>query len=58
MPHKPPEYLGDSVYAEWWPGEIRLTTHNGYHDDPRNVIIMDSEVLAALVRFIAQNEGR
>lgn len=37
-------YLGDSVYAEFENGMIKLTTDNGYPDDPRNVIYMEQAV--------------
>jgi hypothetical protein len=37
-------YLGDSVYVEIERGMIKLTTNNGYDDDPRNVIYMEIEV--------------
>jgi hypothetical protein len=46
-------YLGDSVYAEIAPtGLIRLTTNNGYSDDPRNVILLEPEVYDALVMWV------
>ena len=50
------KYLGDSVYAEW-EGDgpfrrVKLTTWNGYPDDPRNIIYLESEVIEALRRFI------
>lgn len=46
-------YLGDSVYAEDgnYKGEIILTTENGLPNDPSNKIILEPEVLAALVKF-------
>lgn len=44
-------YLGDSVYVEIEDGMLKLTTENGYRDDPRNVIYLDPEAYAALVRF-------
>ena len=48
-------YLGDSVYAELSDcGEIILTTENGYHDDPRNRIVMDYPVIYAFERFIGE----
>jgi hypothetical protein len=48
-------YLGDSVYAEIAPtGMIRLTTNNGYPDDPRNVILLEPEVYDALTQFVAR----
>lgn len=50
-------FLGDSVYAhcEYHTGDIVLTTINGYDDDPRNTIVLDRDVLAALDRFRAAN---
>lgn len=47
-------YLGDSVYAELENGMIKLTTNNGYPDDPRNVIFLEFEVYDALVRYVEQ----
>jgi hypothetical protein len=46
-----PEYLGDSVYADFDGYHIVLTTNNGYADDPRNRICLDPEVYANLTRF-------
>ena len=45
-------YLGDSVYVEIEEGMLKLTTHNGYPDDPRNVIYLEPEVVAALEAYI------
>jgi len=45
-------YLGDSVYAEIDGGMIKLTTNNGYPDDPRNVIYMEEEVFNHLVNWV------
>lgn len=39
------QYLGDSVYVELENGMIKLTTDNGYDDDPRNIIYMEPNVL-------------
>ncbi len=50
------DYLGDSVYAEWNGYAIVLTTENGYDDDPRNQIILETEVYAALLRFVRRVE--
>jgi hypothetical protein len=44
-------YLGDSVYAEVEDGMVKVTTHNGYPDDPRNVIFIEPSVMDALVQF-------
>lgn len=41
-------YLGDSVYVEMVDGMVKLTTENGYPDDPSNVIFMEPEVYIAL----------
>jgi hypothetical protein len=47
------EYLGDSVYVEVCDeGMLKLTTHNGYPDDPRNVIYLDDSVLHALLGYV------
>jgi len=46
-----PEYLGDSVYADFDGYHIVLTTNNGYPDDPRNRICLDPEVFESLLRF-------
>jgi hypothetical protein len=45
-------YLGDSVYAEFKNDMIKLTTWNGYDDDPRNVIWLEPEVAFALKAYI------
>lgn len=45
-------YLGDSVYAETENGMLKLTTHNGYPDDPRNVIYLDPVVVVALMDYL------
>jgi hypothetical protein len=47
-------YLGDSVYVEEgsFKGEIKLTTNNGYADDPRNVIVMGPGELQALMDWL------
>lgn len=45
-------YLGDSVYVELaQPGLIKLTTNNGYPDDPRNVIFFDKEMWESLQKW-------
>ena len=43
------EYLGDSVYAQWYLGDIWLTTENGM--GPSNSIYLEPEVYRALLRF-------
>lgn len=45
-------YLGDSVYVEIETGMVKLTTNNGYADDPRNVIYMDNTVLMAFEAWL------
>jgi hypothetical protein len=46
-------YLGDSVYAEMDSfGALVLTTWNGYTDDPRNVIVLEPEVLEVLQLYL------
>lgn len=45
------EYLGDSVYVEIENGMFKLTTENGYEDDPRNTIYMESEVFQLLSEY-------
>jgi len=45
-------YLGDSVYARFDGFALELTTNNGYPDDPRNKIVMEPEVLSALLDFM------
>jgi hypothetical protein len=45
-------YLGDSVYVERDErGRIVLTTNNGHPDDPRNRIVLEPEVFAALLLY-------
>jgi hypothetical protein len=46
------EYIGDSVYVEEDSGMIKLTTNNGYPDDPRNIIYLEENVFYALVVWI------
>ncbi len=45
-------YIGDSVYAEYEGFGIVLTTENGYHDDPRNRIVLEPDVYENLIQFI------
>lgn len=49
-------YLGDSVYAEWDGYGIILTTENGYTDDPRNRIVLEPDIYAALLGFVRHLE--
>ena len=46
------KYLGDSVYVEEEDGMIKLTTNNGFLDDPRNVIYMNDQIFEAFMKFI------
>ena len=46
------EYLGDSVYVEHDGFAYVLSTRNGYPDDPRNVIVLEPEVLRSLMRYV------
>lgn len=49
-------YLGDSVYVELTPArEIKLTTNNGYPDDPRNTIYLEPEVARELTEWLREN---
>jgi hypothetical protein len=45
-------YLGDSVYAELDDGMIKLTTNNGFPDDPRNIIYMEENIFNNLVNWV------
>lgn len=45
-------YLGDSVYAEIEENMVKLTTWNGFPDDPRNVIFMEGFVVQALLTWM------
>lgn len=49
----PKVYLGDSVYVEFDGYSLVLTTENGLANDPSNRIVMEPEVYAALVAFVA-----
>ena len=42
-------YLGDSVYASYDCGQIRLCTNNGFEDE--NVLFLEPEVYEALVSW-------
>lgn len=46
------DYIGDSVYVEIDHGGVKLTTNNGYPDDPRNVIYMEVSVLDAFLAWL------
>lgn len=50
-------YLGDSVYAEVENEMLKLTTNNGYPDDPRNVIYLEYPTLVALEKYVKQLRG-
>lgn len=45
-------YLGDSVYAYSDGFVVVLTTNNGYPDDPRNIIVLEPEVLSAFLGWL------
>jgi hypothetical protein len=45
-------YLGDSVYVDIENDTLKLTTENGYPDDPRNVILLEPEVVENLQAYI------
>jgi len=46
------QYLGDSVYVEFEGGMFKLTTENGYPDDPSNTICLEPEVFSALAQYV------
>jgi hypothetical protein len=46
-------YIGDSVYAEIGDFAITLTTENGH--GATNTIVLEPEVLRALVSFLTSN---
>ena len=48
------EYLGDSVYADSANGNLVLTTENGM--GPSNQIVLEPEVIRALVWYLARHE--
>lgn len=48
------KYLGDSVYAQYDGESLVLTTENGYPDDPRNKIVLEPDVLRALMIAIGK----
>lgn len=47
-------YLGDSVYVEMESEMVKLTTNNGYPDDPRNVIYLDRRAVQALIDWLSK----
>ena len=47
-------YLGDGVYVEADRGVVKLTTENGVATT--NTIILESEVLDALLRWVEYNK--
>ncbi len=49
-------YLGDGAYAEFDGYDVVLTTENGIEETNR--IVLDPDVLSALLRFIEQPQGR
>ena len=46
------QYLGDSVYVDVENGMLKLTTENGLHTDPSNMICLEPEVFSALVQYV------
>ena len=58
MSIRPNTYLGDSVYAEFGAGGIELTTENGYTDHPRNRIVLEPAVYAALLRWVDEQQPK
>lgn len=48
------EYLGDGVYIEHKDYDLVLTTSNGLVDT--NTIVLDGEVLHALVEYLKREE--
>ena len=51
-------YLGDSVYAAYDGVVLELTTENGCEDSPSNTIVMEPEVIQALVNLLDKvNQG-
>jgi hypothetical protein len=48
-------YLGDGVYVEADRGVVKLTTENGVATT--NTIILESEVLDALLRWVEYNKA-
>lgn len=45
------EYLGDSVYADFTDGMIKLTTENGLPNDPSNAIYLEPQIVRALIGY-------
>jgi hypothetical protein len=47
-------YLGDSVYVEIdeHGRGVKLTTNNGFSDDPRNVIFLEPEVVKSFLCWL------
>lgn len=43
-------YIGDSVYADFENGMVKLTTENGY--GASNEIFLEPEVVAGLLKFV------
>ena len=50
-------YLGDSVYVSYDGFEFTLTTENGYPDDPSNEVILEPQVVKALIEFIEKKKA-
>lgn len=45
-------YLGDSVYARFEGLDLILTTENGILEDPSNTIVLEYDVLQALLVYV------
>ncbi len=50
--NKTKTYIGDGVYVEYEFGQIILTTDRGRSDNEPDRIILDPEVLDALLKFV------
>ena len=51
-------YLGDSVYVDVEHGMLKLTTENGYPDDPRNAIYLEMDVCENLMAYVEALKAR
>lgn len=51
-------YIGDSVYAQFFPsGDLVLTTENGL-PDPSNTIVLEPAVWQSLKEFVEAQESK
>lgn len=46
------QYIGDSVYVDLEDGMVKLTTENGFPDDPRNKIYLESGTLNSFMGWL------